>query len=79
MQYLQADTPDVPTAVSAVAGRFECDKCQQRLVAGAQYFLILLAAILINMFLIWRLLKEDVAAWDHVEGSDCVEVCVRLI
>jgi hypothetical protein len=39
-----------------------------------EYFLILLAAILLNIFLIWRLLRQDVASWDVVEGSDYVEV-----
>lgn len=61
-------------AMFDVAGRFKCDKCQQTTVVAVEYFLILLATILLNMFLIWRLLKEDVASWDLVEGSDYVEV-----
>ena len=39
-----------------------------------EYILLLLAATLLNIFLIWRLLQEDVASWDLIEGSDYVEV-----
>lgn len=63
----------------ACAGRFKCDKCRQAVWAALLYFLVLAASVLVNIFLIWQLLPEDVAHWDVVEGSDYAEVSCAVL
>ena len=55
------------------AGRFQCSKCPSRGKATAEYIFLLLLVILVNAFLIWLLLPEDISDWDH-QGSSYVEV-----
>ncbi len=57
------------------AGRFSCAFCPHHGIAAFEYFLVLAGTVLVNVFLIWRLLDEKCTGWDQAEGSDYVEVC----
>ena len=56
-------------------GRFSCVFCPHHGIAAFEYFLVLAGTVLVNAFLIWRLLDEKSTGWDQAEGSDYVEVC----
>lgn len=60
------------------AGRFECASCPHSGISAFEYFLVLVGTVLVNAFLIWRLLDEQCTGWGEANGSDYTEVWMHF-